>query len=85
MKTAEKLLLEEKGRLYFFQMEQGVFEEKQVKYNSVTWCYCYWNYSESLWTVYCKGRNFLDFYLFGSVGVQHVPEALKLDTNFYQS
>lgn len=26
----------EKGRLYFFQMEQGVFEEKQVKYNSVT-------------------------------------------------
>lgn len=26
----------EKDRLYFFQMEQVVFEEKQVKYNSIT-------------------------------------------------
>lgn len=70
----------EKGRFYFFYVEQVVFEQKQVKYNSATWCYSYWN-GESLWTVYCKGRNVLDFYLV----IEHVPEALKLDTNFYKS
>lgn len=61
-------------------MEQVVFEQKQVKCNSFTWCYSYWN-GKSLWTVYSKGRNVLDFYSI----IQHVPEALKLDTNFYQS
>lgn len=53
----------EKGRLYFFQMEQVIFEEKQVKYNSVTLCYYHWNDNESLWTVYWKRQRFLGFLL----------------------
>lgn len=38
----------EKGRLYFFQMEQVIVEEKQVRYNSVTLCYYQRNDNESL-------------------------------------